>query len=419
MSSVTDVVVSATFPSVYFLTVENWYKAPAKILASFFRGGAWPPRPHSGFATGWQLDEKAAQCKLRFRGTARSMNKKKCMFNKTFHFNKTGALMKSAQGRIQPVRFGEGGAAISVIFGRHVLLRFLYCKRDEVYFIITKQWTTNWPYIANVVFRVRTIIVKKVTLLGFKGGGRGAIVTISPPWIRPESAAQLPTILGILASRSLRCRDWWKSKVLEPGVGSEWDEMIGRSFLRPSTNVCCSCVAIRSRTARMLVTPPSYHLSSANHRQPRQHDQFRFNWTSWRQEMTFAVEQKQRSCQFFTSARHNFCFCESFFRPSSGMLFKATIFETHQYFNSFFRVSWNPTDTKCKGHWRVKWAMICGSRFNALFSCLRTKVRQKSATWSSSAVDNHQENAWQRQQRARASLWLWHHYCNCKATGSQ
>jgi len=37
-SSVIDVVLSPTVPSVYFLTVENWYKAPVKILARLFRG---------------------------------------------------------------------------------------------------------------------------------------------------------------------------------------------------------------------------------------------------------------------------------------------------------------------------------------------------------------------------------------------
>jgi len=37
-SSVTDVVLSSTVPSAYFLTVENWYKAPVKILTSLFRG---------------------------------------------------------------------------------------------------------------------------------------------------------------------------------------------------------------------------------------------------------------------------------------------------------------------------------------------------------------------------------------------
>jgi len=35
-SSVTAVVLSPTVPSVYFLTVENWYKAPLKILECFF-----------------------------------------------------------------------------------------------------------------------------------------------------------------------------------------------------------------------------------------------------------------------------------------------------------------------------------------------------------------------------------------------
>ena len=37
-SSVTDVVLSLTVPSIYFLTIENWCKAPLKILASLFRG---------------------------------------------------------------------------------------------------------------------------------------------------------------------------------------------------------------------------------------------------------------------------------------------------------------------------------------------------------------------------------------------
>ena len=34
-----------------FLTVENWYKILVKILASLFRGGPWPLRPHSGCAS--------------------------------------------------------------------------------------------------------------------------------------------------------------------------------------------------------------------------------------------------------------------------------------------------------------------------------------------------------------------------------
>jgi len=38
-SSVTDVVLSSTVPSVYFLTVKNSCKEPVKILASLFPGG--------------------------------------------------------------------------------------------------------------------------------------------------------------------------------------------------------------------------------------------------------------------------------------------------------------------------------------------------------------------------------------------
>jgi len=38
-------------PSVYLGTIENWCKAPVKILASLFRRGPWPLRPHSVFAT--------------------------------------------------------------------------------------------------------------------------------------------------------------------------------------------------------------------------------------------------------------------------------------------------------------------------------------------------------------------------------
>jgi len=34
-----------------FLAVENWHKAPVKILAGLFRGGPWPLRPQSGCAT--------------------------------------------------------------------------------------------------------------------------------------------------------------------------------------------------------------------------------------------------------------------------------------------------------------------------------------------------------------------------------
>jgi len=37
---------------------------------------------------------------------------------------------------------------------------------------VTKQWMKKWPYVANVVFRIVRNLVKKVTLVGFKGGDR-------------------------------------------------------------------------------------------------------------------------------------------------------------------------------------------------------------------------------------------------------
>jgi len=49
--SVTDVVLSPTVTSVYFLTAENLYKVPAKIWAILFRGRPWSLRSHSGCAT--------------------------------------------------------------------------------------------------------------------------------------------------------------------------------------------------------------------------------------------------------------------------------------------------------------------------------------------------------------------------------
>ena len=48
---VNDVVFSPTVPFVYFLTVENWNKAPVKLLASLFRGRSWSLPPHSGCVT--------------------------------------------------------------------------------------------------------------------------------------------------------------------------------------------------------------------------------------------------------------------------------------------------------------------------------------------------------------------------------
>ena len=50
-SSVTDIVLSTTVPSIYFPTVKNWCKTPVKISASLFREEPWPLRPNSGCAT--------------------------------------------------------------------------------------------------------------------------------------------------------------------------------------------------------------------------------------------------------------------------------------------------------------------------------------------------------------------------------
>ena len=61
---------------------------------------------------------------------------------------------------------------ISVIFGSQVSLRVHYYKRDEVNTAVTKQWTPKWPYIANVVFQIFKIIVKKDTFVGFTVGDR-------------------------------------------------------------------------------------------------------------------------------------------------------------------------------------------------------------------------------------------------------
>jgi len=44
---------------------------------------------------------------------------------------------------------------------------------------VTKQWTPKWPYIANAVFQIFKIMVKKVTFVGFSWGDRPS------PWIRP------------------------------------------------------------------------------------------------------------------------------------------------------------------------------------------------------------------------------------------
>jgi len=67
---VTDVVLSPTVPSVYILTVEKYYKAPVKILASLFRRGAMASSAsfwlrHLSPALGWKHtpDQNADLCR--------------------------------------------------------------------------------------------------------------------------------------------------------------------------------------------------------------------------------------------------------------------------------------------------------------------------------------------------------------------
>jgi len=56
---------------------------------------------------------------------------------------------------------------------------------------VTKQWTPKWPYIANAVFRIVKIMVKRVVFVRF----RGAIASITPTWIRPCIMGALHTEL--------------------------------------------------------------------------------------------------------------------------------------------------------------------------------------------------------------------------------
>jgi len=58
---------------------------------------------------------------------------------------------------------------------------------------VTNQWTTKWPYIANVFFsELYKIKVNKVTFLGFTGDDRPN----RSPWVRPGLAQ---------ASRASQC----------------------------------------------------------------------------------------------------------------------------------------------------------------------------------------------------------------------
>jgi len=56
---------------------------------------------------------------------------------------------------------------------------------------VTKQWTSKWPYIAIVVFRIVKIMVKKVIFVRFGG----AVTPITPTWIRPCIMGALHTEL--------------------------------------------------------------------------------------------------------------------------------------------------------------------------------------------------------------------------------
>ena len=96
------------------------------------------------------------------------------------------------QGWIQPVSFG---VVILVIFGcqesliTSSLLQETWSKLHNT--AVTKQWTSKWPYIANAVFRIVKIMVKKVIFVRF----RGAIARITPTWIRPCIMGALHTEL--------------------------------------------------------------------------------------------------------------------------------------------------------------------------------------------------------------------------------
>ena len=58
----------------YFRKIENWFKAPVKILASLFHRGLWPLRPHSGCAAAhcsWQCYSRRLG-----RGESRTITRK-------------------------------------------------------------------------------------------------------------------------------------------------------------------------------------------------------------------------------------------------------------------------------------------------------------------------------------------------------
>jgi len=80
------------------------------------------------------------------------------------------------QGRIQPVRLGEG--AISIIFGIQVSQRLRYCKRYEVYFTKLLWQSNGWQngLISRMsFFELYKIVVNKVTFVGFRS---------APAWLR-------------------------------------------------------------------------------------------------------------------------------------------------------------------------------------------------------------------------------------------
>ena len=89
---VNDVVLSPTVPPVYFLTVENWYKAPAKILASLCRGRTRHLRPHSGCATAAKCWSRLVASEMASASLLATINDKTFSFLCVNWFNTTYAL---------------------------------------------------------------------------------------------------------------------------------------------------------------------------------------------------------------------------------------------------------------------------------------------------------------------------------------
>ena len=129
------------------------------------------PRNRESFRCGVPLPEmrgNTSECATHARHTTHARRHK---WKNTFAV-RVSTEVTSAQGRIQPVSL-EG--AISVIVGIQASFWVHYCKRDETILhstAATKQWTAEWAYIANIVFRNEKIMVNKRTFVGFRGGNR-------------------------------------------------------------------------------------------------------------------------------------------------------------------------------------------------------------------------------------------------------